>query len=151
MSVAASVQGLVTQFGDHRVHDGLDLEVRRSEIFSIVGGSGSGKSVLLRTMLGLRAPREGRVEVLGMPIGPSLPVPHRRWGVLFQRGALFSGLTVRENVEVPISLHSTMSASTRSKLARLKIQMAGLPLNSKNKIPSSFPAIWSNEPLWPEH
>ncbi len=135
---AVSVQGLVTQFGDHRVHDGLDLEVRRGEILSIVGGSGSGKSVLLRSILGLQIPREGKIEVLGMPIGPGLPVPHRRWGVLFQRGALFSGLTVRENVELPISLHSTMSAQTRAKLASLKIQMAGLPAEAEDKVPSEL-------------
>ncbi len=135
---AISVQGIVNQFGDHRVHDGLDLEVRRGEILSIVGGSGSGKSVLLRSILGLQVPREGRIEVLGMPIAPGLPVPHRRWGVLFQRGALFSGLTVRENVELPISLHSSMSAKTRAKLARLKIQMAGLPLEAESKVPSEL-------------
>ncbi len=135
---AVSVRGIVNQFGDHRVHDGLDLEVRRSEILSIVGGSGSGKSVLLRSMLGLQVPRAGRIEVLGMPIEPGLPVPHRRWGVLFQRGALFSGLTVRENVELPISLHSAMGAKTRSKLASLKIQMAGLPLEAGSKVPSEL-------------
>ena len=135
---AVSVQGLVTQFGDHRVHDGLDLEVQRGEILSIVGGSGSGKSVLLRSILGLQIPREGKIEVLGMPIEPGRPVPHRRWGVLFQRGALFSGLTVRENVELPISLHSTMSAPTRAKLASLKIQMAGLPAEAEDKVPSEL-------------
>ncbi len=135
---AVSVQGIVNQFGDHRVHDGLDLEVRRGEILSIVGGSGSGKSVLLRSMLGLQVPWAGRIEVLGMPIEPGLPVPHRRWGVLFQRGALFSGLTVRENVELPISLHSDMSAQTRAKLASLKIQMAGLPLEAGRKMPSEL-------------
>jgi phospholipid/cholesterol/gamma-HCH transport system ATP-binding protein len=132
------VEGLVNQFGDHRVHDGLDLEVRRGETLSIVGGSGSGKSVLLRSMLGLQMPRQGRVEVLGMPIEPGSPVPHRRWGVLFQSGALFSGLTVRENVELPISLHSAMSAKARSKLASLKIQMAGLPLEAESKVPSEL-------------
>lgn len=135
---AISVRGLVTQFGDHRVHDGLDLDVHRGEILSIVGGSGSGKSVLLRSMLGLLKPRSGDIQVLGMPIAPGLPVPHRRWGVLFQRGALFSGLTVRENVELPISLNSTMSGSTRAKLASLKIQMAGLPAEAEDKVPSEL-------------
>lgn len=135
---AISVCGLVTQFGDHRVHDGLDLEIHRGEILSIVGGSGSGKSVLLRSMLGLLQPRSGDIRVLGMPIAPGLPVPHRRWGVLFQRGALFSGLTVRENVELPISLHSTMNRRTRAKLASLKIQMAGLPAAAEDKVPSEL-------------
>ena len=136
--LAVSVRGLVNQFGDHRVHDGLDLDVRRGEILSIVGGSGSGKSVLLRSILGLQTPRAGRIEVLGMPIEPGLPVPHRRWGVLFQRGALFSGLTVRENVELPISLHSAMAPATRAKLASLKIQMAGLPAEAEDKVPSEL-------------
>jgi phospholipid/cholesterol/gamma-HCH transport system ATP-binding protein len=135
---AVVVQGLVNEFGDHRVHDGLDLEVQRGEILSIVGGSGSGKSVLLRSILGLQVPSAGKIEVLGMPIVPGQPVPHRRWGVLFQRGALFSGLTVRENVELPISLHSTMAASTRAKLASLKIQMAGLPVEAEDKVPSEL-------------
>lgn len=135
---AISVRRLVNQFGSHRVHDELDLEVRQGEILSIVGGSGSGKSVLLRSMLGLQLPHSGEIEVLGMPIAPGLPVPHRRWGVLFQRGALFSGLTVRENVELPISLHSKMNRGTRAKLASLKIQMAGLPAEAEDKVPSEL-------------
>lgn len=133
-----SVRGLVNQFGDYRVHDGLDLTVERGEILSIVGGSGSGKSVLLRSILGLQQPRAGEIEVLGMPIRPGLPVPHQRWGVLFQQGALFSGLTVRENIELPIALHSKMKKETRAKLARLKIQMAGLPLDAEDKVPSEL-------------
>jgi len=133
-----SVRGLVNRFDSHLVHDGLDLEVNAGEILGIVGGSGSGKSVLLRSMLGLRHPQAGRIEVLGMPIGAGRDVPHRRWGVLFQQGALFSGLTVLENVELPIALHSKMSRETRVKLARLKIQMAGLPLEAQDKVPSEL-------------
>lgn len=136
--LAVSVRGLVNRFGDHKVHDGLDLSVRRGEILAIVGGSGSGKSVLLRSMLGLRHPQAGEIEVLGMPIGAGRSVPHRRWGVLFQQGALFSGLTVLENVELPIALHSRMERATRLKLARLKIQMAGLPLEAEDKVPSEL-------------
>lgn len=136
--LAVSVRGLLNQFGDHKVHDGLDLDVRRGEILAIVGGSGSGKSVLLRSILGLRHPQGGEIEVLGMPIGAGRPVPHRRWGVLFQQGALFSGLTVLENVELPIALHSKMARETRLKLARLKIQMAGLPLEAEGKVPSEL-------------
>jgi phospholipid/cholesterol/gamma-HCH transport system ATP-binding protein len=133
-----SVKGLVNQFGDHRVHDGLDLEVRAGEILSIVGGSGAGKSVLLRSILGLQVPQAGEIEVLGMPIRPGLPVPHRRWGVLFQHGALFSGLTVRENVELPIKLNSKMDRLTRAKLASLKIQMTGLPIEAEDRAPSEL-------------
>ena len=135
---AISVRGLVNRFGDHVVHDGLNLEVEQGEILGIVGGSGSGKSVLLRSMLGLRHPQAGEIEVLGMPIGVARDGPHRRWGVLFQQGALFSGLTVRENVELPIALHSKMARDTRVKLARLKIQMAGLPLEAEDKVPSEL-------------
>jgi phospholipid/cholesterol/gamma-HCH transport system ATP-binding protein len=135
---AINVRGLVNQFGDKRIHDNLDLQVRRGEILSIVGGSGSGKSVLLRSMLGLQQPRAGEITVLGMPIRPGAPVPHKRWGVLFQQGALFSGLTVRENVELPISLHSAIGARTRAKLASLKIQMAGLPREAEDKVPSEL-------------
>jgi phospholipid/cholesterol/gamma-HCH transport system ATP-binding protein len=136
--LAISVHGLVNQFGGYRVHDGLDLDVRLGEILSIVGGSGSGKTVLLRSILGLQHPYAGEIEVLGMPIRAGLPVPHRRWGVLFQQGALFSGLTVRENVELPIALHSKMDKDTRAKLARLKIQMAGLPLEAEGRVPSEL-------------
>ncbi len=136
--LAVSVRGLVNSFGDHKVHDGLDMAVRQGEILAIVGGSGSGKSVLLRSILGLRYPQAGEIEVLGMPIGAGLPVPDRRWGVLFQQGALFSGLTVLENVELPIALHSKMARETRLKLARLKIQMAGLPLEAEDKVPSEL-------------
>ena len=125
MEPAIMVKGLINQFGDNRIHDELDLEVRRGEIFSIVGGSGSGKSVLLRSMLGLQQPRSGEITVLGMPIRPGSRVPHQNWGVLFQHGALFSGLTVRENVELPIALHSKMAPEVRAKLASLKIQIDG--------------------------
>lgn len=135
---AISVRGLVNRFGDHVVHDGLDMEVQPGEIHSIVGGSGSGKSVLLRSILGLHRPQAGEIEVLGMPIRPGAEVPHRRWGVLFQQGALFSGLTVRENVELPIALHSSMDRSTRAKLASLKIQMTGLPKDAEGKVPAEL-------------
>jgi phospholipid/cholesterol/gamma-HCH transport system ATP-binding protein len=135
---AISVRGLINQFGDNRVHDELDLEVRRGEIFSIVGGSGTGKSVLLRSMLGLQQPWAGEITVLGMPIRPGSEVPHSSWGVLFQHGALFSGLTVQQNVELPIALHSKMDAKTRAKLASLKIQMVGLEQSAASKSPSEL-------------
>jgi phospholipid/cholesterol/gamma-HCH transport system ATP-binding protein len=135
---AISVRGLVNQFGDHRIHDGLDLDVAQGEIFAIVGGSGSGKSVLMRSILGLQRPMSGEISVLGMPIRPGAELPHRHWGVLFQHGALFSGLTVRENVELPIALHSNIDPSTRSKLASLKVQLTGLPKDAEDKVPSEL-------------
>jgi len=136
--VVISVRGLVNRFGDQVVHDGLDLEVRRGEILSIVGGSGSGKSVLLRSILGLRTPQAGEINVLGMPIRPGSPTPNRRWGVLFQHGALFSGLNVLENVELPIALSSNLSPDVRTKLACLKIQMSGLAAGAGSKMPSEL-------------
>jgi len=133
-----SVKGLINQFGNNRVHDGLDLEVHKGEILSIVGGSGTGKSVLLRSILGLHQPMGGEISVLGLNIRPGSTLPHQQWGVLFQHGALFSGLTVRENVELPLALSSNMDQTTLSKLASLKIQMTGLPLEAENKVPSEL-------------
>ena len=100
------VRGLVNRFGEQVVHDGVDLEVRRGEIIGVVGGSGSGKSVLMRSILGLRTPNEGEIEVLGVDARSDDPVTRRHIernsGVLFQDGALFSSLTVGENVQVPL-------------------------------------------------
>src|SRR5690606_8830689 len=99
------VRGLVNQFGTQRVHDGLDLDVRRGEILGVVGGSGSGKSVLMRSIVGLHRPNAGRVRVFGRELDTlgeaERRAVERRFGVLFQDGALFSSLTVGENVEVP--------------------------------------------------
>ena len=107
------VRGVRNQFGSQVVHDQLDLDVRRGEILSVVGGSGTGKSVLLRTIVGLNRPREGRVQVFGEDL-LSLPDARRkqverRFGVLFQKGALFSSLTVAENVALPLIEHAGMS------------------------------------------
>ncbi|MET0546090.1 MAG: ATP-binding cassette domain-containing protein, partial [Caulobacterales bacterium] len=100
--IIIKVQGLANRFGDNVVHEGLDLEVRRGEIIGVIGGSGSGKSVLMRAIIGLRAPDEGTVEVFGedyWSLSPEERAPlERRWGVMFQDGALFTALSVRENV-----------------------------------------------------
>jgi phospholipid/cholesterol/gamma-HCH transport system ATP-binding protein len=133
-----SVQGLVNRFGKQTVHDGLSMEVQRGEIFGIVGGSGTGKSVLLRSILGLHKPSAGSITVLDHKIEYHRPGPHTEWGVLFQGGALLSGLTVQENVELPIALHSDMSAETRSELAALKLIMTGLSLNAASKYPDEL-------------
>jgi len=108
------------------------------EILGIVGGSGTGKSVLMRSMLGLRKPRAGEIRVLGRDVYSTGPGLQQRWGVLFQNGALFSALTVRKNVELPIALHSDMPAATRRELAQLKIRMTGLPLSALDKYPSEL-------------
>ena len=129
--LAIDVKGLVSQFGDHVVHDGLDLQVRKGEVLGLVGGSGAGKSVLLNTLIGLKDPDGGSVEVLGVDV-PNAPDDarsdlERRWGILFQSGALFSALSVRENVGAPLVEHARMSRQTVDALADLKISLAGLP------------------------
>jgi phospholipid/cholesterol/gamma-HCH transport system ATP-binding protein len=136
------VRGLRTRFGAQLVHDGLDLDVRRGEVLGVVGGSGTGKSVLLKEVLGLIRPEAGRIEVLGREVtGPSgrdrLDL-QRRWGVLFQDGALFSSMTVAENVAVPLREHSGLDARTIEAVARVKIRMAGLPDDAGAKFPSQL-------------
>jgi phospholipid/cholesterol/gamma-HCH transport system ATP-binding protein len=142
MENVIEVRGLRTQFGTHVVHEGLDLDVRRGEVLAVVGGSGSGKSVLLRTIVGLIRPAEGSVRVLGTDL-TAVSVAQRRaveqrWGVLFQNGALFSSLTVRQNVEAPMREQLDLSPRTRRALADLKISMVGLPANAGDKYPSEL-------------
>jgi phospholipid/cholesterol/gamma-HCH transport system ATP-binding protein len=138
MEPAVAIRNLVNAFGRQRIHDQLSLDVMRGEIFGIVGGSGSGKSVLMRSMLGLRKPQAGEVRVLGRDVYSSEEGPQHRWGVLFQNGALFSALTVQQNVEFPIALHSDVSLATRRELAELKIRMTGLPISALDKYPSEL-------------
>ena len=137
------VRGLVNRFGKQTVHDGVDLDVRRGEIIGVVGGSGSGKSVLMRSILGLRTPDAGRIEVLGVDARADDPVTRRHiernTGVLFQDGALFSSLTVGENVQVPLKeYYPDLADSLRYELALLKIKLAGLPANALDKLPSQL-------------
>jgi phospholipid/cholesterol/gamma-HCH transport system ATP-binding protein len=132
------IRGLVNRFGPQVVHDQLDLDVRRDEILGVVGGSGTGKSVLLQSILGLHGPNEGTIEVLGQQIRHLEPGPHKQWGVLFQGGALLSGLTVQENVELPIALNSNVPVETRRELAVLKIFMVGLDLTAAGKYPNEL-------------
>ena len=137
------VRGLVNRFGEQVVHDGLDLDVMPGEIIGVVGGSGSGKSVLMRSILGLRRPDEGEIEVLGIDARSEDEEVRRqierRTGVLFQDGALFSSLTVGENVQVPLKEHhADMRDSLRYELALLKIKLAGLPADALDKLPSQL-------------
>ena len=142
MDNVISIRDLRTQFGAHVVHDNLDLDVRRGEILGVVGGSGTGKSVLLRTIAGLNEPAHGQIEVLGTDVlradETARQLLQRRWGVMFQDGALFSALTVRENVEVPMRAVAGLSPSLRQELAELKIAMAGLPRNACDKYPAEL-------------
>ncbi|MDQ3511781.1 MAG: ATP-binding cassette domain-containing protein [Pseudomonadota bacterium] len=137
------VRGLVNRFDTQVVHDGVDLDVIPGEILGVVGGSGSGKSVLMRSILGLHRPNEGEIEVLGIDARSEDPEVRgqieRRSGVLFQDGALFSSLTVGENVQVPLKeYHRNLPDSLRYELALLKVKLAGLPADSLNKLPSQL-------------
>ena len=136
------ISGLRTQFGRQVVHDGVDLTVERGEVLAIVGGSGTGKSVLLRDIIGLMRPAGGRIEVLGRNIATlneaGLRQLQAHYGVLFQDGALFSSLTVAQNIQVPLKEHVTMSAALRTEIADLKVNMVGLPLDAANKYPSEL-------------
>ncbi len=140
---AVVVEGLKNVFGSHVVHDGLDLVVRRGEILGVVGGSGTGKSVLLRSIIGLQPPTEGHIEVLGAEVSeerdPDEIDVRSRWGVLFQGGALFSTLTVAENIEVPLrEFHPEIGDELRREIALYKIKLAGLPEDAADKYPSEL-------------
>jgi phospholipid/cholesterol/gamma-HCH transport system ATP-binding protein len=128
---AIEVRGLVSKFGDRVIHDDLDLTVRRGEVLGVVGGSGTGKSVLLNTIIGLRSPNEGVIRVFGQDIERASrrkwSAVERSWGVLFQQGALFSNLTVRENVGAPMYEHTNLGRKAIEELADLKIALVGLP------------------------
>ncbi|MBU1377094.1 MAG: ABC transporter ATP-binding protein [Alphaproteobacteria bacterium] len=127
---AIEVRGLCSAFGDHLVHENLDLTVKRGEVLGVVGGSGTGKSVLLNTIIGLRNPDAGQVTVFGQQLWRASrrrwSALERSWGVLFQGGALFSNLTIRENVAAPMLEHTKLSRREANELADLKIAMVGL-------------------------
>jgi len=140
--IVIRVRGLVTRFGAQTVHDGLDLDVRRGEVIGVVGGSGSGKSVLLRTVIGLKRPEAGSIDVLGYDV-PNLSEDRareleQRWGVLFQDGALFSSLTVAQNIEVPLREHLRMQEPLMDEIAACKIAIVGLPEETADKFPSQL-------------
>ncbi|MFP5396052.1 MAG: ABC transporter ATP-binding protein [Alphaproteobacteria bacterium] len=137
------VEGLKTAFGDHVIHEGLDLKVRRGEILGVVGGSGTGKSVLMRAIIGLQTPEEGHIDVLGDVITAARDDDdidiRSRWGVLFQGGALFSTLTVAENIEVPLKqFYPEISDELRREIARYKVMLSGLPDDAADKYPSEL-------------
>ena len=137
------IKGLCNRFGDQTVHDGLDLDVRRGEILGVVGGSGTGKSVLMRSIIGLQTPEAGEVEVFGEPtLGrdetETLDI-RKRWGVLFQGGALFSTLTVAENVQVPLrEFYPDLDLALLDEIASYKVVMTGLPADAGPKYPAEL-------------
>ena len=136
------VSGLVNRFGAQVVHDGLDMSINRDEVFGIVGGSGTGKSVLLRTILGLQRPQAGVVRIDGQDItqmsADELQQVRSRYGVSFQSGALYSGLTVRENVQLPMLEHLRLPPRALDDLALLKICLVGLPAEAAAKYPAEL-------------
>ncbi len=141
--VAISVRGLRNTFGDQVVHDNLDLDVRRGEIIGVVGGSGTGKSVLMRAILALRRPQAGHIEVLGLDVysedSKARIKIETNTGVLYQNGALFSSLTVEENVAVPLKEHyGDLPDKLVHELCMLKIRLSGLPDNAAEKYPSQL-------------
>lgn len=137
-----SIRGLRNAFGEQVVHDNLDLDVRRGEIIGVVGGSGTGKSVLMRSIIGLQRPQRGEISVLGRNVldgDASFLGIRRRSGVLFQGGALFSTLTVGENVTVPMKeFYPEISQELRHEIALYKIVLSGLPSSAANKYPSEL-------------
>ena len=138
-----TIRGLDNSFGEQIIHRDLDLDVRRGEILGVVGGSGTGKSVLMRSIIGLQIPEAGDIEVLGENmIGRSEDEAkniRRRWGILFQNGALFSTLTVAENVEVPIREYFPfLKPPLLDEIASFKIAMSGLPADAGPKYPSEL-------------
>ncbi|NVJ97732.1 MAG: ATP-binding cassette domain-containing protein [Alphaproteobacteria bacterium] len=140
--IVVKVRGLKTAFGPHVVHDGLDMDLRRGEIQGIVGGSGTGKSVLLKAIIGLIKPVSGRIEIGGKSRSDMTDeedrLSRRDWGVLFQDGALFSSLTVAQNVQVPLREHFHMPQDLMDDLAISKLTMAGFPLDAAAKFPSDL-------------
>ncbi len=140
--ILLSVRGVTVGFGSKIILQDLDLDVRKGEILGFVGGSGTGKSVLMRTILGLTPKRSGMISVFGHDVSTisdeERKAVERRWGVLFQQGALFSSLTVKQNIQVPMREHLDLSQSLMDELASLKLDLVGLPQDAAGKFPSEL-------------
>lgn len=140
--VVIRARGVTVGFGQTVVLQDLDLDVYRGEVLGFVGGSGTGKSVLMRAILGLTPKRAGTIEVLGLDLDKAsederLEV-ERNWGVLFQQGALFSSLNVRQNIQVPMREHLDLSQRLMDELALVKLDLVGLPRDAAEKLPSEL-------------
>ena len=142
MQPVIEVRDVVNRFGSQSVHDGVSFDVFPGEIFGVVGGSGTGKSVLLRTILGLRQPTSGTVKVEGVDItgadGDQLRAVKRRYGVAFQNGALFSSLTVGENITLPVVEAMDLDEQSLEALVGLRLRMVGLPVETAMKYPAQL-------------
>ena len=140
--VIISVRDLVVGFGDKTIMKGLSLDVYRGEMLGFVGGSGQGKSVLTRAILGLTPTRGGTIRVFGQDRDALAPLERRaleqRWGVLFQNGALFSGLTVKQNIQMPMREMRDLSQRLMDELAMLKLELVGLSPDAADKFPSEL-------------
>jgi phospholipid/cholesterol/gamma-HCH transport system ATP-binding protein len=136
------VEGIVTRFGAQTVHKGVSFSITRGTLVALIGGSGTGKSVLLREIIGLQRPTAGRVRLLGTDMWQASPdtidAVRRRFGMLFQDGALFSSLSVAQNVAVPLREHTKLSPATIDALVALRLQQAGLPADAGAKMPSEL-------------
>ncbi len=135
-------RGLTVGFGPKTIHEHLDLDIYRGEVLGVVGGSGTGKSVLLRTLVGLLPRRAGTIEMFGTDIDSASTeqrlAVERRWGILFQQGALFSSLTVKQNVQVPMREHMRLDSRLMDELALLKLAMVGLAADAADKFPAEL-------------
>src|SRR5690606_19355836 len=140
--IVLSARDVTVAFGDKVILDGLSLDVRRGEILGFVGASGSGKSVLLRTILGLNKKQAGTIRLFGVDLDKATDVERvgidMRLGMLFQHGALFSALTVRENIQVPMREYLDLPQRLMDELARLKIELVGLKPDAGDKFPSEL-------------
>lgn len=140
--VIVEVRGLVNAFGAQVVHDGLDMDILEGEVFGVVGGSGSGKSVLLRTILGLQRPKAGSIKLNGRDITAlsweELKAAKAGYGVTFQSGALYTALTVRQNVQMPMIEHLRLPKDALDELADVKLRLVGLPADAGDKFPSQL-------------
>lgn len=137
-----SIRGLTNRFGSKTIHENLSLDVMRGEVLGVVGASGSGKSVLLRTIVGLQSPSAGQITLLGTDVLGASPADRAaasaHTGVMFQDGALFSALNVRENVEAPMRERLSVDPATRRALADLRISMVGLPPEAGDLFPAAL-------------
>ncbi len=142
MAAVIEVEAVVTRFGAQTVHDGVGFTVERGTLVGLIGASGSGKSVLLREMIGLHRPSAGRVRLLGTDMWSATPheldAVRQRFGMMFQDGALFSSLTVAQNVAVPLREHTLLTPATIQSLVALRLLQAGLPADAGGKVPSEL-------------
>jgi phospholipid/cholesterol/gamma-HCH transport system ATP-binding protein len=137
--IILSVKDVENRFGRQTVHDGVSLDVARGEILGIAGGSGSGKSVLLKTMIGLHRPNKGNVTIAGKSVDSIAPSESASLlGVLFQEGALFSSLSVAENIMMPLREHTSLPEDDRAELAQLKLALVGMEPETATKYPSEL-------------